>query len=389
MAGGDSLVAHPRVCRPRSGRCRRKPGRRGPSVGRPARCVPCAAIDRPAAPGHGTLGAWSPARLPARSPTPPAPTSSSTPTAGSSTWARPSPCGSACPIYFQDPAELAAPDGPDGRPGRPRRVGGGGHRGRGAPPRAHPDQAAPAPLQRPAQGRQELSVAGRDRERRVAAARPWSGAASARASATSAPTPTSAPSATPSTCCCGQLPGADLLGHQVPAPPAPGPALPALPHRALLGPVRRARSTTTTYDGMVDDLMAFLGGDTEPSSSASSRRRCRRPPTRSSSSGPSVLRDKLEAVQGGRAVRQMELGPARGLRRGRAGRGRAGGRRAGVPRPVGQGGRATGASFVDKVEDLSPARVHASGSWSRSTPTAAPGCPGRCWCPTMPDDARR
>ena len=32
MAGGDSLVAHPRGCRPRSGRCRRKPGRRPASL---------------------------------------------------------------------------------------------------------------------------------------------------------------------------------------------------------------------------------------------------------------------------------------------------------------------------------------------------------------------
>ena len=36
-----------------------------------------------------------------------------------------------------------------------------------------------------------------------------------------------------------ELPGPDLLRQQVPTPPAAGPALPALPHRAVLGPVRR------------------------------------------------------------------------------------------------------------------------------------------------------
>ncbi len=49
MAGGDSLVAHPRVCRPRSGRCRRIPGRR---------CPQCSGADL-ARRGHACSGDWS------------------------------------------------------------------------------------------------------------------------------------------------------------------------------------------------------------------------------------------------------------------------------------------------------------------------------------------
>ena len=67
------------------------------------------------------------------------------------------------PNYWQDPARPAGPDGPDGGPGRPRRVGRGGDRGRGAHARARPHPDPPAAVQRPAEGRQELPVAGRHR----------------------------------------------------------------------------------------------------------------------------------------------------------------------------------------------------------------------------------
>ncbi len=91
------------------------------------------------------------------------------------------------------------------------------------------------------------------------------------------------------------------------------------------------------YDRLVADLISFLSGDTGPlergleaaMQEASQALEFER---------ASVLRDKLEAVRAADAVRQMELEPARGPRRVRAGRGRAGGGRPGVPRPVGQGG---------------------------------------------------
>ena len=73
-AGGDSLVAHPRGCRPRSGICRRMPGRRKPTLS--------------AAVTHTIVQPWCNARPPARSRIRPGRTSSRTPRAASSTWAR-------------------------------------------------------------------------------------------------------------------------------------------------------------------------------------------------------------------------------------------------------------------------------------------------------------
>ncbi len=79
--------------------------------------------------------------------------------------------------------------------------------------------------------------------------------------------------------------GADLLGHQVPATPAPGPPLPAVPHRAVLGPVRRRGRPTTSTTGWWPT--------SSPSSAATpgrwrraSRRPCGRRRTPSTSSGP-------------------------------------------------------------------------------------------------------
>src|ERR1700686_2576861 len=66
------------------------------------------------------------------------------------------------------PRRPGPPDRPAGPPGRPCGVDGGGLGVRGPPARAQPDQAVPAPVQRPAEGRQELPVAGPDGERRVA-----------------------------------------------------------------------------------------------------------------------------------------------------------------------------------------------------------------------------
>ena len=93
-------------------------------------------------------------------------------------------------------------------------------------------------VQRPPQGRQELPVARRHAQRGVAA--PGRGP---RAQAQGRPLlrplrqrrrhPQHARPPRQ------ELPGAHVLGHQVHAARAPGPPLPALRHRPLLGPVRR------------------------------------------------------------------------------------------------------------------------------------------------------
>ena len=190
----------------RSGR-RGQPGR--PSAGMSASMRGCTPDTRPAGPVYRPPPAaareWDRCSIdprPARSPTP-----------GVLPVLRrrgPGPVRGEGQVAAPPPAQLLAglgqahaPHGPDGGPGRPRRVGGGRQRGRCADPRALAHSGAPAPLQRPAQGRQELPLAGGHAHRGVAAARRWCGAASARASATSAPTATPAPSAPPSTCWCG------------------------------------------------------------------------------------------------------------------------------------------------------------------------------------------
>ena len=68
------------------------------------------------------------------------------------------------------PAPHAAPHRGDGGRRRDRRVDPGPQRGRGAHARVQPHQAAPTAVQHPAARRQELPVPGRDRGRRVAPA---------------------------------------------------------------------------------------------------------------------------------------------------------------------------------------------------------------------------
>ena len=233
MAGGDSLVARPRGCRPRSGGCRRKPGRRR-SVYVLAR--PIGAMDRFGAAARHTGAVVT------------RPPSGSIPDAPGSYQfvdrdGRPLYVGKAKSLrqrlnsYFQDPAGLAPRTAQMVQPGRPRGVDGGGLRGRGPPPRAQPHQAVPAPVQRAAEGRQELSVAGHHRQRRVAPAGRGAGPQAQRGALLRPlsqrrghpgdPRPAAAVLSRP-----------DLLGHQIPAPSAPGAALPAVPHRPVLGPVR-------------------------------------------------------------------------------------------------------------------------------------------------------
>ncbi len=133
-------------------------------------------------------------------------------------------------------ARARTPDGPDGEPGRPCRVDGGGHRSRGVVPRAQSHQAVPAPVQRPPEGRQELPVAGGDRERRVAEAggRPRSQADRGPLLRSLSERGRHPGHARPPV---AVVSGADLLGHQVPPPSAAGEALPPVPHRAVFGPV--------------------------------------------------------------------------------------------------------------------------------------------------------
>ena len=122
-----------------------------------------------------------------------------------------------------------APHGPDGGPGRPRRVGGGRERGGCADPGALADPGPPAPLQRAAQGRQELPVAGGDPRRRVAPpagrpgpqtkGRPLLRPLRPRRGHPQHPRPPGP-----------ELPGPHLLRQQVHPPRAVGPAVPALRH---------------------------------------------------------------------------------------------------------------------------------------------------------------
>ncbi len=142
------------------------------------------------------------------------------------------------PNYWQDSAKLLPRHGPDGGPGRPRRVGGGGQRGRRAHPGALAHPGPPAPLQRPAEGRQELPLAGGHAQRGVAP--PGRGAGpQAQGGALLRPLRPRGRHPGDPRPAGAELPGPHLLGHQVHAPRAAGPALPALRHRALLGPVRR------------------------------------------------------------------------------------------------------------------------------------------------------
>ena len=88
----------------------------------------------------------------------PASTSSATSAARCSTSARRSRCGRACAATSRPSAGLARDDRAAPGAGRRRRGDRHRHRGRGAPPRAEPGQAAPAAVQRPPARRQVVPV---------------------------------------------------------------------------------------------------------------------------------------------------------------------------------------------------------------------------------------
>ena len=216
-------------------------------------------------------------------------------------------------------------------------MGGRGDRGRGPDPGALPDPGPPAPVQRAAEGRQELPVAGGLGGGGVAPpdGLPWAQAKGSpllrplrpRGGAARDPRPPPA-----------ELPGPHLLGGQVQAARPAGPALPPLRHRAVLGPVRGCgRPRPLRGDGRGPHAVP-LGGHRGGGGAPRVRdgRGGRGAPVRTGrpAAGPAGGR-----AQGG-PITADGLRAARGPRRGRHGRGRAGGRGPGLPRPQGAGGRA-------------------------------------------------
>ena len=158
--------------------------------------------------------------------------------AGSSTSARRARCAAGSASYFQDPVHLHPRTAADGGARRLGRVDRRRERRRGDHARVQPDQGAPAPLQHPPRRRQELPLPGGHRRRRVAegdrhARRQAQGHPLLRALRPRLCDPRDARPAAP------VVPDPDLLRRQAPAPPAPRTALPAVPHRAVLGPLRR------------------------------------------------------------------------------------------------------------------------------------------------------
>ncbi len=184
---------------------------------------------------------------------------------------------------LREPGQPAAPHRADGGRGRDRRVDPGPQRRRGAHARVQPHQAAPAPVQHPAAGRQELPVPRRHPRRRVA---PADGDAGPQAQGRPLlralrPRLRDPRDARPAA---AHVPAAHLLGQQVRPPPAPRPAVPAVPHREVLRALRRRGRPRRSTPGCTEELLDFLDGDTDDGRRAAARRRCRRRPASSSSS---------------------------------------------------------------------------------------------------------
>ena len=137
--------------------------------------------------------------------------------------------------------------------------------------RVQPHQAAPATFQRPPRRRQELPVPGGDPGRRVAPGDGHAGPTPQGRSATSVPTPTRTPSATRSTCCCAP-------SRSARAPTTSSRRHERLGQPCLLFHIEKCSGPCVgeiakpDYDELVDELIDFLDGDTEPVRRAS---RCR------------------------------------------------------------------------------------------------------------------
>ena len=136
-------------------------------------------------------------------------------------------------------------------------------RRRGADARVHAHQAAPAPVQRPAasttratrswpspsttSGPGPMVMRGAQAQGRalLRALRP-------RLRHPRDPRPAAA-----------HVPAAHLLGQQVRPAPAPGPAVPAVPHREVLRALRRRDRPRRTTTSSCEELLEFLDGDTD------------------------------------------------------------------------------------------------------------------------------
>ncbi len=234
MTGGDSLVAHPRGCRSRSLYVAGIPGRPPHPRWRACRAAACGAWTVTAGRESGAVKSRPPT-----SSIPDAPGSYQFLDADGRGPLRRQGQVAAAPAgqLLGRPGRAPATDRPDGGPGRSRRMGRGRHRGRRADPRALAHPGPQAPLQRPAEGRQELSLAGGDGERGVAASGGLPGP-QAQGGAVLRPLRPRRCAPRDARPLAAQLPHAHLLGRQVQATPAPRPPVPALRHRALLGPLR-------------------------------------------------------------------------------------------------------------------------------------------------------
>ena len=265
MVGGDSPVARPRGCRPRGGYVA------GYRAGVP---TSIAAGREPAAHGCAVVADLATARLRQTRRVLQRPPAGTIPDAPGSYQFRDRDgrviyVGKAKSLrsrlsnYFQNPANLPPRTAQMVAQAETRRVDPGPQRRRSHHARVQPDQAAQAPLQRPAAGRQELPVPGRHGERRVA---PGHGAAGdqgqgqplLRALRPRLRHPGDARLAA------ADVPDPHLQRQQVPQPPAARAALPALPHREVLGSVHRSEIDHDDYGGLVDELVDFLDGDTQP-----------------------------------------------------------------------------------------------------------------------------
>ena len=96
-------------------------------------------------------------------------------------------------------------------------------------------------------------------------------------------TPTPTPSARPSTCCCGSSRSGPAATGCTTVPQRLGRPVPAAPHRPLRGAVHRGGHRRTSTATLVDDLAAFLDGDTG-AGAAPARGRDAAPPPRTSTS---------------------------------------------------------------------------------------------------------
>ncbi len=166
-----------------------------------------------------------------------------------------------------------------------------------------------------------------------------------------------------------------------------GPAVPAVPHREVLGAVRRRDRPRATTTELVEELIDFLDGDTDDVVQRLERQMQEAADASSTSGRPAAgppdggAPGHREAADGGRAQR--------GPRRHRHRRGRAGGRRPGVLRAPGPGGRAARASSSTRWRTSRPA------GWSPAIleelygDEPALGVPKQVLVPAEPDVARR